>query len=114
MSRKPVKGGRIDVLDALNHIREFHPGMPADHAAHVAETIASRLWHGLTLGNAVGISVTSYARHVFTDYERLLRVRGMTREEARMLVADDLQDVLGCWRIGPPARVARSIGSRAR
>lgn len=109
MSKKRLRNGRIDILEALRHLREFHPGMPVEHAARVAENIAGRSWHGLTLGNIVGIAVTCYARHELTDYERLLRVPGMTREEARMLVADDLQDVLGGWRMGPPAEIPASI-----
>lgn len=97
---------------ALRHMRVFHPGMPEAHALEIAERVSIREWKSATLGGAVGTVLTNYVRHRLTDYERLLRVPGMTRDEARMLVRQDVADVLAAWAMGPPLPLA--LGEAAR
>lgn len=104
MSKRRAKRMQVSVQLALEHMRRFHPGTPTCHAQAIAAHIAERQWTNATLGQIVGITMSTYARHRLTDYERLLRVPGMERDEARMLVAQDLQDVLGTWLVGPPPR----------
>ncbi len=97
-----IRNGHITAATALRHLREFHPGTPQVHALEIAKRIAKRSWERATLGKVVGIVITNYVRHELTDYERLLRVPGMTREEARMLVHKNVADVLATWTVGPP------------
>lgn len=56
------------------------------------------------LGEVAGILVSNYVRHECTDYERLLRINGgnegLTREEARMVVAQEVEDMANRWRQG--------------
>lgn len=97
-----IRDGRVTAAMALRHLREFHPGTPQVHALEIAERIAKRTWERATLGKVIGIVITNYVRHELTDYERLLRVPGMAREEARWLVHEDVADVLATWSVGPP------------
>jgi hypothetical protein len=45
--------------------------------------------------------VDAFIRHRLTDYDRLLKVPGLTREEARMLVAEEVRDTQAAWRRPP-------------
>jgi hypothetical protein len=87
---------------ALLHLQKHHPGCPPDVAHTLAARIADREWRSkLTLGHAAGIVITTYVRHHLTDYDHLLRVKGLTRDEARQITASEVQEVLGAWRTGP-------------
>lgn len=41
--------------------------------------------------------ISTYIRHVMTDYEDLMDVHGLSREEARIAVAPELQGILEAW-----------------
>jgi len=56
---------------------------------------------GLRAGSpeaAAWLSLVAYVRHVFTDYEELLR-QGYDRESARFFVADASNEVLQQWGV---------------
>jgi hypothetical protein len=40
---------------------------------------------------------TNDVRHRLTDYDQLLRVRGLTREEARLIVASEVKQIVALW-----------------
>ena len=48
--------------------------------------------------NAAWLSLVAYARHVFTDYDKLL-AQGYDRDSARHFVADDIAAVLTGWGV---------------
>ncbi|WP_246191252.1 DUF2293 domain-containing protein [Aureimonas leprariae] len=58
------------------------------------------------LGEIAGLLVDTMIRHEMTDYDRLLRINGsghgLTREEARMVVAAEVRDTAAAWRQGSP------------
>jgi hypothetical protein len=86
----------------LRHLSKQHPGCPADIATEIAQRVVDREWRTkLTVGQAVGIVITTYIRHRLTDYERLLKVPGLTRDEARLIVAPELRSTLSAWRTPP-------------
>lgn len=80
------------------HIRAKHARIPPDVADILAERIASREWREpLTLGRAFALAAQAYVRHRMTDYERLLRVPALTREEALLIVRGEVAAVLKAW-----------------
>ncbi len=48
--------------------------------------------------NAAWLSLTAYVRHVFTDYDELLR-EGYEPDSARFFVVDAMQAVLDGWGV---------------
>lgn len=50
------------------------------------------------MGKAVGITVTNYVRHTLTQYEYLMTSLMLTREEARIVVADEVKDICSDWQ----------------
>lgn len=51
--------------------------------------------------SAAWLSLVSYTRHVFTDYDELL-AQGYDRESARHFVADEMAAVLNGWGVRRP------------
>jgi hypothetical protein len=47
---------------------------------------------------AAWLSLTAYVRHVFTDYDELLR-QGYDQESARFFVAAAIDDILQQWGV---------------
>jgi len=60
--------------------------------------------HYGSLGQVARILVDAFIRHEQTNYVYLLRCNGpnegLTREEARMVVADEVADITAIWRRG--------------
>jgi hypothetical protein len=56
------------------------------------------------LSVVAGILTTNHIRHELTDYDRLLNIngrrQGLTRDEARLVVAAEVRDVFDSWRHG--------------
>jgi hypothetical protein len=63
------------------------------------ERVCKRGWtKGTTIGAAVGMTLENYVRHNFTDYDLLLSRYRLDREEARLIVRREIDDVLELWR----------------
>ncbi len=84
------------------HIRRHHPGCPQALRAEFVAIIEPRKWEKASLGLAFGIVATNYVRHRLTDYDRLKKIHGLTREEARIVVAQEVKDIMATWKMGPP------------
>lgn len=96
--RSNVKSTRFSRSAVDEHIRGAHPGIPAELAAILAERISSREWRvPLTMGRAFALAAQAYVRHELTDYDRILRVPGLTREEALLIVKAEVQAIMGTW-----------------
>ena len=95
------------------HIRCAHPRIPAELAAILAERISSREWRlPLTIGRAFALAAQAYVRHEMTDYDRILRVPGLTREEALLIVKAEVQAIMDAWA-GEKARPEPEVASRS-
>jgi hypothetical protein len=81
------------------HLRRHHPRCPSEHFEQLVSKVTGREWRGVSIGKAVGVVVSNHVRHQLTDYERLLRF-GLTREEARLVVSREVQEILADWRAG--------------
>ena len=84
--------------DVMRHMRIHHPGCPKKTCLTIAARISAKDWRGVKLGAAVGIELQKHVRHAFTDYDKLLRSRMMTREEARAFIEPQVKEVLRAWR----------------
>lgn len=109
MARKKRRS-RFDREAVLRHAAHHHPNCPVEIVALFADDISTREWEPpLTLGQAFGIKATNHVRHKMTDYERLLRIPGLTRDEARLIVSFDVRAILAGWRTElPPKRGPRT------
>ena len=99
----------VDVFAA--GIRENFPGCPPNDARRIAEH-ACRKYSGRVGRSAaakrfepgaIRMAVSASVRHEFTNYDELL-LKGHDRSEARLLISDQVEDVLDAWRAGRQVR----------
>jgi len=96
--RRCEKSTRFSRSAVDRHIQAKHARIPPDVADILAERIASREWREpLTLGHAFALAAQAYVRHRMTDYDRLLRIPALTREEALLIVGGEVAAVLKAW-----------------
>jgi hypothetical protein len=92
---------RSEIENAL-HI--LAPQLPAHELAAVLDhALASPGLKAASPETAAWLSLVAYARHVFTDYDELLR-QNYDQESARFFVRDDLAAVLQGWGVRRPLR----------
>lgn len=97
-SRRAKKAAQFSIERVFSHIDQKHPGLPAGLRQHFGSQIADRLWQPpVNLGQAVGIVMSTYARHERTDYDALLRRHRLTRDEARQVVKAEHDEMLRSW-----------------
>jgi hypothetical protein len=80
------------------HMQKHFPNCPQVHRDEIVLRVAERTWQEATIGRAVGITVTNYVRHRLTDYERLMKRHGLTREEARIAEAKTVKQIWRSWQ----------------
>jgi hypothetical protein len=111
----PVTERRFKAKAVEKHMQKHFPNCPEVHRDKIVRRVAERPWQNATLGRAVGITVTNYVRHRLTDYERLMKRHGLTREEARIAEAGTVQDILRSWQSTGPRRIRiRLLGKETR
>ncbi len=82
------------------YFEAMYPGCPELRRCSLVERARCKGHFG-RLGAVCALLATNSARHDLTDYERLLKVNGyegLTREEARLVVAKEVDDHLDQWR----------------
>ena len=93
MSRRAV------IEAALRHLAPRIP--PHEFGAVVDHALDSEGLKTAAPETAAWLSLTAYARHVFTEYDALLE-QGYDRDSARHFVADEMQTVLKRWGVRRP------------
>jgi hypothetical protein len=93
---KSSKSFSFDLV--MQHMRIHHPGCPKKSCLTIAARVCAKDWKGLKLGGAVGLELRKHVRHSYTDYDKLLRSKIMTREEARAFIAPQVEGILHAWR----------------
>jgi hypothetical protein len=89
-------GKRAEIESAL---RRLAPQLPAhEFAAVVDHAVDSAGLSAASPAAAAWLSLVAYARHVFTEYDELLR-QGYDRDGARFFVAAELEAVLAGWGV---------------
>jgi hypothetical protein len=87
---------RADIEIAL---RRLAPRIPSHEFAAVADhAVDSRGLRQAAPETAAWLSLVAYVRHVFTEYDDLLR-QGYDEASARHFVADDIEAVLSGWGV---------------
>ena len=87
---------RADIETAL---RRLAPKIPAhEFGAVVDHACDSRGLHGAAPEEAAWLSLVSYVRHVFTDYDAL-RDQDYDEDSARFFVAAEIEAVLTRWGV---------------
>jgi len=84
--------------EILKGIKAKLPSCPHKHARQILKIIARRYWQETRLTAVVERVAGNYVRHDLTDYEELMNVHGLTQEEARIAVEDEVQDILRDWQ----------------
>lgn len=97
-SRRAKKAAQFALERVLSHLDNKHPGLPPELRDRFGGEIAERLWQPpVSLGQAAGIVMSTYVRHEQTDYETLMRKHKLTRDEARMVVKVEHDEMLRSW-----------------
>ncbi|OWR18808.1 DUF2293 domain-containing protein [Brevundimonas diminuta] len=100
-SQRGQKAAQFSIERVLAHLDQRHPGLPPELRERLGAAIAERVWEPpVSLGKAVGIVLSTYARHERTDYDQLLRKHQLTRDEARLVVQAEHDEMLRSWSIG--------------
>jgi len=94
---------RDDLERALRHIAPQIPGH--EFGAVIDHALGSPGLRGSVPETALWLSMTAYIRHVFTDYDDLLK-DGYDVDSARHFVRDDMNAKLAEWG------VRRRVGDR--
>ncbi|EIM28024.1 hypothetical protein MicloDRAFT_00046010 [Microvirga lotononidis] len=105
------------------YLRAMYPRCPPEMRNDLLMR-AKRKGHFGRLGMIAGILATNHIRHELTDYEKLLNVnglrQGLTRNEARLIVAAEVHEAWNWWRHGSAqsdpelSRITRDFKRRRR
>jgi hypothetical protein len=98
---------------AEGHLRARHGRCPPELLERFIDTLATREWvQPVTIGQAFGLVAQAHVRHAMTDYDRVLRVPGITREEARLIIKGEVAAIIASW--ATPAEERRAMATQAR
>jgi len=87
---------RSDIETAL---RRLAPRIPPHEFASVVDHAVDSPGLNVALPEtAAWLSLVAYVRHMFTDYDELLR-EGYDQDSARHFVADEIAATLGSWGV---------------
>ena len=85
--------------DIENALRRLAPKVPAhEFGAVVDHAVDSRGLSHASPEEAAWLSLVSYVRHQFTDYEELL-AQSYDQDSARHFVADEIEATLALWGV---------------
>lgn len=105
-SRRAKKANQFTLERVLSHLDKKHSALPPELRNRFGSEIADRLWQPpVSLGQAVGIVMSTHVRHEQTDYDSLMRKHKLTRDEARQVVKAEHDAMLKSWSkcvIAPP------------
>ena len=87
---------RRDIEDALHRLAPKIP--PHEFGAVIDHALDSEGLKTAAPETAAWLSLVSYARHVFTEYDTLL-AQGYDRDSARHFVAEQMEAVLNSWGV---------------
>jgi hypothetical protein len=87
---------RAEIESALRRLAPQIP--PHEFGAVVDHALDSRGLRPAAPETAAWLSLVAYVRHVFTDYDELLR-EGYDEASARHFVLGDMEAVLGGWGV---------------
>ncbi|WP_407066584.1 DUF2293 domain-containing protein [Hyphomonas pacifica] len=77
------------------------PFCPVESIDEIVVWVTDRSWTKRTrIVTAVSIAVHTHIRHRHTDYERHLKIHRMTRDEARQIVQNEVNDIFTLWHLG--------------
>jgi len=93
--QRPCQWSDEEILDGLS--RKF-PSCPHKHGQQILKLVARRFWQGVKLGQVVERIAENYVRHDLTDYDRLMKVHGLAREEARIALDEEVDGILREWK----------------
>jgi hypothetical protein len=80
-------------------LRRLAPKIPShEFGAVVDHALDSAGLRAASPETAAWLSLVAYVRHVFTEYDDLLR-QGYDRDSARFFVADEMKAVLAGWGV---------------
>jgi hypothetical protein len=80
-------------------VRQLAPKIPPHELGAVIDhALDSPGLKSASVESAAWLSLTAYARHVFTDYDELL-TQGYDRDSARHFVADEMEATLRTWGV---------------
>lgn len=87
-------------LDAVwRRLRARYGDCPELLAEEIVRRVCERTWAPpIELGPAIDKVAASLVRHRLTEYERLYEVKGLTREEARLIVAPEVEAIIASWK----------------
>jgi hypothetical protein len=91
------------------HLKAHHGRCPPELMARFVELIAAREWRPkLTIGKAFAVTSQAHVRHTMTDYDRLLRIPGLTRDEALLITRPEVMAIIATWATPPEGTEAAS------
>lgn len=96
-SRRAKKAAKFTLERVLSHLDNKHPGLLPGLRQRFGGEIADRLWQPFSLGQTVGIVRSTYVRPEQADYDTLMRKHRLSRDEARLVVKAEHDEMLRLW-----------------
>ena len=84
--------------EILKAVSRLYPACPYKHAQRILKIISRQEWLGVRLSAVVERVAGNVVRHDLTDYDLLMDAHGLTQEEARIAVDEEVSGILGEWR----------------
>lgn len=81
-------------------VRTRLPGCPGLYREEIVRRLAASPVPPVLERQAVDEMARAVIRHQLTDYDRLMLTHGLTRDEARIAVEDEVTEWLTDWRHG--------------
>lgn len=79
-------------------LNEHLPNCPSEHAEAIVTNVMLKDWTNVPVWIAVTITAHVHIRHCLTDYELLLKKHRLKREEARLCVKSEVDEIFASWR----------------
>ena len=79
-------------------LSEHFPNAPAKHRKIIAFNVMRKSRRGdRSLVKINSTDVHNHTRHRLTEYDKLMKINQLTREEARLIVKPELDDIFVQW-----------------
>ncbi len=80
------------------HLSRYYPNCPEEDAKIISESLQSEQYRDIDLKTAIAMCMRVYVRKNKTDYENLMQVDALTRNEAILIVREEVADIIQTWR----------------
>ncbi|WP_041301566.1 DUF2293 domain-containing protein [Hirschia baltica] len=80
------------------HMARFFPNCPSSDRDAIIALVQSDQYRDIDLKTATAMSARVHVRNTQTDFDNLKQVDAMTRNEAILIVKEEVADIIQSWK----------------